>query len=51
MAKLGFGPKHIPRRKLSVEKLTQAITVAVTDDSTRQRAPDLGSKIQDENGG
>jgi UDP:flavonoid glycosyltransferase YjiC (YdhE family) len=47
---LGVGPTPIPRRKLTVDRLAQAIQVAVTDKDMRQRAADLGAKIQAENG-
>jgi sterol 3beta-glucosyltransferase len=50
VAKLGVGPKPIPRRKLTIEKLAKAIRLATTDETMRQRASDLGSKIQTENG-
>jgi sterol 3beta-glucosyltransferase len=47
---LGVGPKPIPRKQLTVENLAQAIDRAVTDPFLRQRAADLGAKIQAENG-
>jgi sterol 3beta-glucosyltransferase len=47
---LGVGPAPILRKKLTVDKLAQAIDRAVTDPVMRQRAADLGSKIQAENG-
>ena len=50
IAKLGVGPKPIPRRKLTAQKLAQAIQVAVTDKAMRQRASDLGYKILAEKG-
>jgi sterol 3beta-glucosyltransferase len=50
VAELGVGPEPIPRRKLTVERLEQAIRVALTDGAMRQRARDLGSKIQAEDG-
>ena len=50
VAELGVGPAPIPRRKLTVERLAQAIQRAVTDQTMRQRAADLGSKIQAEDG-
>lgn len=50
VAKLGVGPKPIPRRKLTVERLAKAIQEAVKDEAMRQRAADLGSKIQAEDG-
>ena len=50
IAKLGVGPKPIPRRKLTAQKLAQAIQVAVTDKAMRQRASDLGYEILAEKG-
>lgn len=50
VAQLGVGPQPIPRKKLTVERLTEAIQKAITDQTMRQRAADLGSKIQAENG-
>jgi UDP:flavonoid glycosyltransferase YjiC (YdhE family) len=50
VAELGVGPKPIPRRKLTVERLAQAIQKAVTDQTMRERATDLGTKIQAEDG-
>jgi UDP:flavonoid glycosyltransferase YjiC (YdhE family) len=50
VAELGVGPKPIPRRKLTVERLAQAIHEAVTNQAMRQRAAELGSKIQAEDG-
>jgi UDP:flavonoid glycosyltransferase YjiC (YdhE family) len=47
---LGVGPAPIPRSKLSVERLAQAIQEATTDTRMRQRAADLGVKIRAENG-
>jgi len=50
VADLGVGPAPIPRQKLTAERLAQAIQIAVTDKTMRQRAVDLGSKIQAEDG-
>jgi sterol 3beta-glucosyltransferase len=50
IAELGVGPEPIPRKKLTVERLTQAIQQAVTDESMRQCASNLGAKIQAEDG-
>jgi sterol 3beta-glucosyltransferase len=47
---LGVGPTPIPRRKLTVEKLAQAIQEAAANTAMRQRAAELGSKIQAEGG-
>ncbi len=50
VAELGVGPELIPRKKLTAEPLAAAIHRAVTDRSMRQRAADLGAKIQAEDG-
>jgi sterol 3beta-glucosyltransferase len=47
---LGVGPKPIPRRQLTVKRLANAITAAVTDPDIRQRATELGRKIRVEDG-
>ena len=47
---LGVGPAPIPRRKLTAERLAQAIRAAVTDQSMRERAVQIGSKIRAEDG-
>jgi sterol 3beta-glucosyltransferase len=47
---LGIGPEPIPRKKLTAERLAKAIEMAITDRTMRQRAVDLGSKIQSEDG-
>ncbi len=49
-ATLGVGPNPIPRSKLTVEGLSQAIHQAVTNSTMQQRAADLGAKIQAEDG-
>lgn len=50
VAELGVGTEPIPRRKLTVDRLAQAIQKALTDKEMRQRAADLGLKIQAEDG-
>jgi sterol 3beta-glucosyltransferase len=50
VADLGVGTAPIPRQQLNVEKLAQAIDRAVTDPVMRQRATELGAKIQAEDG-
>ena len=50
VAELGVGPEPIPRRKLTFERLAQAIDQVLTDQTMRQHAADLGSKIQAEDG-
>jgi sterol 3beta-glucosyltransferase len=50
VATLGVGPKPIPRKQLTAEKLVSVIQTAVTDQEMRQCAAALGKKIQAENG-
>ena len=50
VAELGVGPEPIPRKKLTVERLARAIQEAVTDQTMRRRAAELGSKIRAEDG-
>jgi UDP:flavonoid glycosyltransferase YjiC (YdhE family) len=47
---LGAGPKPIPRKKLTSERLAQAIICAVRDQDIRARAENLGEKIKSEDG-
>jgi sterol 3beta-glucosyltransferase len=47
---LGVGPKPIPRRRLSVEKLAEGIRLMVTNEAMRRRAADLGARIRAEDG-
>jgi UDP:flavonoid glycosyltransferase YjiC (YdhE family) len=48
--KLGVGPAPIPRSKLTVDRLAHAIQESVTNTAMRQRAAELGAKIQAEDG-
>jgi sterol 3beta-glucosyltransferase len=50
VAKLGVGPEPIPRRKLTVDRLTNTIQKAMTDQTMRQRATELGAKMRAEDG-
>lgn len=50
VADLGVGSKPIPRKKLTAEKLANAIREVVTNQDMRQRAAKLGKQIQTENG-
>ncbi|MBE9216730.1 hypothetical protein IQ247_29440 [Plectonema cf. radiosum LEGE 06105] len=50
VAELGVGLKPIPRKQLTTQKLALSIHTAMTDSSMRQRAADLGAKIQAEDG-
>ncbi len=49
-ARLGVGLPPIPSKRLTAEKLAQAITTAVSDPGMRQRAAELGDKIRAEDG-
>jgi UDP:flavonoid glycosyltransferase YjiC (YdhE family) len=50
IAALGVGPKAIPYRRLSVDRLAQAIAMATTDPQMRERAAELGRQICAEKG-
>jgi UDP:flavonoid glycosyltransferase YjiC (YdhE family) len=50
VAELGVGPNPIPRKKLTPERLSQAIQEAVMNDEMCQRASNLGEKIRSEDG-
>jgi UDP:flavonoid glycosyltransferase YjiC (YdhE family) len=47
---LGVGPKYVSRKRLSAERLADAITMAVTDSGIRRRAADLGRRLRAEDG-
>jgi sterol 3beta-glucosyltransferase len=49
-AELGIGPSPIPRKELTAERLVDAIQQTINNKSMRQRAADLGSRIQSEDG-
>jgi UDP:flavonoid glycosyltransferase YjiC (YdhE family) len=50
IAELGVGPKPIPFKKLTVERLQEAIQIGVYDIGMRQSAAELGRKIRAEKG-
>jgi UDP:flavonoid glycosyltransferase YjiC (YdhE family) len=50
VADLGVGPAPIPRKKLTAERLAEAIRTAVTDEAMRGRAAELGARIRAEDG-
>jgi UDP:flavonoid glycosyltransferase YjiC (YdhE family) len=50
VADLGVGPRPIPRKHLTVERLATAIRAAVTDREMRHRARVLGARIRAEDG-
>jgi sterol 3beta-glucosyltransferase len=47
---LGVGPAPIPRRRLTAERLAEAMSRAVSDAELRRRAADLGERIRAEDG-
>jgi sterol 3beta-glucosyltransferase len=49
-AQLGVGPAPIPRKRLTAERLAEAIRRAVVDGDMRQRAAELGERIRAEDG-
>ncbi len=48
--KLGVGPPAFPWKKLSASRLADAIAVAVTNDSLRERASEIGRLVRAEQG-
>ena len=50
VADLGVGPAPIPRKKLTADRLAQAIEIAVTDQAMRECAAELGARIRAEDG-
>ena len=47
---LGLGPDPIPQKKLTADRLANAIKIAVTDSNMKQRAHSYGAAIRAENG-
>jgi UDP:flavonoid glycosyltransferase YjiC (YdhE family) len=47
---LGVGPQPVPRKRLTAERLAEAIRMAVGDEALRRRASELGRKIRTEDG-
>jgi sterol 3beta-glucosyltransferase len=50
VAELGVGTAPIPRKQLTAQRLAEAIHQTVSNRAMRQRAADLGAKIQAEDG-
>jgi sterol 3beta-glucosyltransferase len=48
--KLGVGPAPILRRRLSTEKLVEALLIATSDEDMKTRARTMGERIQSEDG-
>jgi hypothetical protein len=47
---MGVGPMSVPRRKLTVERLSGAIDAALSDDAIRTKSAALGEHIRAEDG-
>ncbi len=47
---LGLGPDPLPQKKLTAERLAEAIRIAVTDADMKQRAHSCGEAIRAEDG-
>jgi len=47
---LGVGPAPIPYKTLTAERLADAIHEAVTNQTIRERAAEIGKKVQKEDG-
>lgn len=50
VASLGVGTQPIPRKKLTAERLAEAISEAVSNTTMQQKAASLGQKIRNEKG-
>jgi UDP:flavonoid glycosyltransferase YjiC (YdhE family) len=50
IAELGVGPRPVPRKRLTAERLAQAIRDTVASEEMRQRASKLGESIRSEDG-
>lgn len=50
VAALGVGPKPIPHSSLSLDRLSKALKVAVSDQIMRAKATDLGALLRSEDG-
>ena len=50
IADLGVGPVPIPRKRLTLDNLAQAIDRMATDEGMRRRAAEMGAKIRAEDG-
>lgn len=47
---LGVGPRPLPYKKLSAERLAEALRQSATDPQMQQRAAELGARIREEDG-
>jgi len=48
--RLGVGPRPVPLKRLTADRLAEAIHIAVTDEGIARHAADLGAKIREEDG-
>jgi sterol 3beta-glucosyltransferase len=48
--KIGVGPEPIPQRKLTAEKLANAIQASLTDETMKAKAKTVSEKLSQENG-
>jgi sterol 3beta-glucosyltransferase len=50
ITELGVGPRSIPRKKITADKLTAALDTALTDPDVQHRAAAIGERISSEDG-
>ncbi len=50
LSDLGLGPQSLPLRKLTVDRLSETLDMALTDEKIRMRAADMSEKIREEEG-
>ena len=50
LLQLGVSPAPIPKSSLTVDKLAEAIAIAVSDETMQQRVRAIGNQIRAENG-
>jgi UDP:flavonoid glycosyltransferase YjiC (YdhE family) len=50
ISSLGVGPKPIPHKALTADRLIAALDIALNDSQMRMRAIKLGEKIREEQG-
>jgi len=50
LSDLGLGPQSLPLRKLTVNRLSETLDMALTDEKIRMHAADMSEKIREEDG-
>ncbi|HEX2593665.1 MAG TPA: glycosyltransferase [Rhizomicrobium sp.] len=50
LRKRGVAPASVPHKKLTTDKLTSTLNIALSDNAMRQRASDLGERVRAEDG-